>query len=857
MTRRQWLISFIVMCIVLGGYALRLWHLGTESIWHDEAWSIRAFRGPFTTPDDNTPYLYYVSGHALWRLGGGESALALRYISVLFGTLTVALTLRLGRRWLGIGGMLAVGLGVAINPLLWEYAQEVRAYVVVPLIALGLLAVADAILKHKAGHNVPRVLWGLAFAVQVIGLYTHNLSVPLILWLNVAVGVAWLLRRDWRKMVVWAGVAIAVIAAYIPWLLTQSPSGTPLNTPPQLGLALVADIWASYFFPVQQQLQDVKARLDGFDVWTPTLIFGALIVGLWLVWVVRGRDERRQGWLLTSHVLLVPLFSTLLMIVAQIDFHPRYYIAAVPGTLLLIVMVFGRRQMIVVMLLLALTAVSLFQIRTRSNYQHDDFRGLAQYYATLPEDAVILVPFNVERALQDYYAQQLPIRAQFINVPLYSDEATVTVAINALIEADTPRHVEFLTWYQLPADVRGMYPCLLMAASDQVDDPRDYFGLSTQAYTLTQPITMMPLGGSSPLRGLSFDGAAAAASTQGTCLRTDWTLTAPTDEDYQVAVALLNPISQEIDRADALMARADNAPTSDWQVSAQGAAYALLNLPPGAPTGDYSASVGAYSAAQPEGVDVLDLGGGAAGKSMLFFNDIPAQGQPLALFDETTLMEESARTLRPGDFLSLTLFLVPQADATSVTVRLGELVEQVSVDAEGALFWQRYFIPHQFDDETLTLTVDDQPLATYTITPIERIYETPAFNTPVDVAFPSVGVLLGADVPATVTADEPPQVTLIWRAMASPEINYTAFVQMLSPDGRVIAQSDQMPERRTVGWLADEYIIDTHMLRFNEPAYTGDVRIVAGLYEAHPGFPRVMTDAGTDAATIADAVPVR
>ncbi|NJL94686.1 MAG: hypothetical protein HC915_13665 [Anaerolineae bacterium] len=55
-------------------------------------------------------------------------------------------------------------------------------------------------------------------------------------WLNVALGLGWLVGQRWRRMIVWAGLELFVILVYIPWLLTQSPSGTLLNTPPLPGL---------------------------------------------------------------------------------------------------------------------------------------------------------------------------------------------------------------------------------------------------------------------------------------------------------------------------------------------------------------------------------------------------------------------------------------------------------------------------------------------------------------------------------------------------------------------------------------------------------------------------------------------
>jgi hypothetical protein len=97
-------------------------HLNARSVWHDEA-------GPsgrcaaFTTLDDNTLPLFHA--HLLWKAGAGESPLAFDSIGVI-GLATVALAVRIARRWYGLvaGIMLACSLGV--SPLLWEYSQEAR-----------------------------------------------------------------------------------------------------------------------------------------------------------------------------------------------------------------------------------------------------------------------------------------------------------------------------------------------------------------------------------------------------------------------------------------------------------------------------------------------------------------------------------------------------------------------------------------------------------------------------------------------------------------------------------------------------------------------------------------------------------
>ena len=65
--------------------------------------------------------------------------------------------------------------------------------------------------------------------------------------------------------------------------------------------------------------------------------------------------------------------------------------------------------------------------------------------------------------------------------------------------------------------------------------------------------------------------------------------------------------------------------------------------------------------------------------------------------------------------------------------------------------------------------------------------------------------------------------------------------------GQVIAQSDAVPGgRETTGWRGGEYILDRHVLVFNERASAGAVRLIVALYDAQTGA-RVRLADGADA----------
>jgi len=98
-------------------------------------------------------------------------------------------------------------------------------------------------------------------------------------------------------------------------------------------------------------------------------------------------------------------------------------------------------------------------------------------------------------------------------------------------------------------------------------------------------------------------------------------------------------------------------------------------------------------------------------------------------------------------------------------------------------------------------------------------------------AFEGVGVLEGysLDRRAGTLA-----VTLVWRAADSPGLGYSAFVHLQDEAGRVWAQSDSVPAdwtRPTTGWVAGEYITDTHRLALPADLRPGRYHLFAGLYD--------------------------
>lgn len=129
--------------VVAVAFGLRIFRLGTQSLWGDETISVfRAYGsiGEITqaVPHEGTlPPLYYYLLH-FWIPLAGDRETSVRFLSLVFGVLAIPLLYVLARRTLGrAAGMITAILGT-VSPFWIYYAQETRTYALVT--ALVILA---------------------------------------------------------------------------------------------------------------------------------------------------------------------------------------------------------------------------------------------------------------------------------------------------------------------------------------------------------------------------------------------------------------------------------------------------------------------------------------------------------------------------------------------------------------------------------------------------------------------------------------------------------------------------------------------------------------------------------------------
>ena len=649
---------YLILAIFLSAFALRVYQLDAQSIWWDEGHSIQMASAPLaqipTLPGmDVHPPGYFALLHQ-WMALGGRSEFALRYLSVVFSMLTVALLMRfgwelVGRRLdrIGTEAIAITGGLAALSPLYVTYAQEVRMYAVVTFFALASVYFqwrivvdwkAGKLNYWKAGelaNQPPRehgrfwLIIGYVLAT-VASLYIHYFTIFLLLFENV-VWLVWALvprrgagpRRE--RVVVWLGTQLIIVFLFslqLPVALRQTVAyANPNLNPPGVG-DFFSRSWAAYTVGTA-----VGPVASGWLAWALAAIL-SLIVLFQIVrsWRRGGVDELGTVALLLGW-LLIPLAVYFLVLQRRPSFEPRYMMLVTPALVLLLawgltgVLVggdgTGRRWtwwgvlgLVVILIAFGLGTWSHF---TNVEDYKDDSAGVAAWLGveTTSGDVVYVdVPHPFH-----YYVERIPAPTRY----LFVDVHTAADILNA--EAVGRNRLFWVTWWGSDTDPRGVIPFLLDKAGLRAGE-LDFRGYHVTWWDLQDnaqfslPDDLPSLGGCSPgginfgdvvtLNGLAFSEAVQAGGEVWVTLH--FNLLGDTDADYRASLRLLSPEKDMLSPTDKDLLNDRHFRTSAWPVDDPRLNQAInvytLPIPPGTEPGDYRLEAVIYDSATMEALPV-------------------------------------------------------------------------------------------------------------------------------------------------------------------------------------------------------------------------------------------------------------
>jgi 4-amino-4-deoxy-L-arabinose transferase-like glycosyltransferase len=329
--RQNWMVLACSGAIVGGALLLRLYRLGAQELWVDEAFSFYMGTAPHTVGGllvRSSPPLYYLLLRA-WVGVAGSSEAALRSLSALTGTLFVAAVIWAGREIVDARVGLWSGLMAAVAPLHIYYSQEARAYALLTL----TLILTYGLLWRALATNAWR-WWALVSAGMLLATFTHYLAVLGLLPTAYLVMV-WPGPSRWRR---YATALLGSGVLLLPWivwsfLLTRhSLAGLDWvgeiwkRTPPLLAIPRSLEVFGlgsqAGLLPIQmKQFSDLSFP-------APLRLLGVLMLCTLGLWVALPFGERQIGvpWVAKRKAWLGMMLCVPLALMWVISFFRPLYV---------------------------------------------------------------------------------------------------------------------------------------------------------------------------------------------------------------------------------------------------------------------------------------------------------------------------------------------------------------------------------------------------------------------------------------------------------------------------------------------------------------------------------------------------
>lgn len=453
----------LLVLVLLLAFALRLYRLGYQSLWYDEAVSMHLAMkdlGSLTlhTARDIHPPLYYYLLH-FWILTVGSSEFSAAFLSLVFGVLIIALCYRLGSELCDRRAGLLTAFLIAVSPFNLWYSQEVRMYTLgafLGLVSLYCLSRLAGLTRNGAGEHVGGAetppggrrggawkFWLGYILSSAAGLYSLYYFAFLLLFQNLLVIGWWLtsrLRESQRPLLLrrWLLAQALILMLYLPWLPVAMRQALFPPVPP----------WRGFTDLVTVIMQSWSALSLGQSVDPESLLVAAVLSFMFALYLLglRGAATGNRGWvkslLLCGHTL-VPLLDIYMLSLRMPLFHVRYVFTYSPPFYLLLALGLlrlgrSRRFALPVSLLIITVACgySVYRFHFNPEYASDDHRAAVNYIEErmAPGDAVLIDAGYAYPAFLYYYEGDVAWRGRLVDYPPdgYGREGTIILQTGSI-----------------------------------------------------------------------------------------------------------------------------------------------------------------------------------------------------------------------------------------------------------------------------------------------------------------------------------------------------------------------------------------------------------------------------------------
>jgi mannosyltransferase len=392
-----------VLWIVLCGALLRLYGLGEESLWLDEALTnqriAHGYKTLLTDWDSERQGPLYAVIEKTWCDLFGDDEFQLRFPAVLFGIIAVFMIYRFGKELFGEDTGVLAAFFAAISPFMIYFSQEARPYTLFILCSIASLQYFVRILRGYSS-SLDKFLF-IFFAV--CALHSHPFGPFLVVtYIFILLGYSLLERESFTailRRIRISALTVAMLCAPMLFIFARtfvrkidnpSIAGSWLFSPP---FTEITDTFVDYFMSVPISIAT-----------------GVLIVGVIGRKILKNRSFDFPLIVLLSLLLAFILTPWAISKIITPIYLYKYTAPALGAVLVLLAYALSlipmKPRIVIIVTLAVLHIVPLYD--SFAKVDKDPWRQTAAFVEKecKPNDMILLMPFYVASSFKYYYRDQ-------------------------------------------------------------------------------------------------------------------------------------------------------------------------------------------------------------------------------------------------------------------------------------------------------------------------------------------------------------------------------------------------------------------------------------------------------------------
>jgi mannosyltransferase len=387
--------SLIILTIF--GFLLRIYNLGFNSLWLDEAstntFAVMSVSGIWqaTAGGEFNPPLFYWLEHFMLVFGNNE--FTLRFVPALLGVLTIPLIYFAGKEFMDRNVGIIAAAAFAFSPFLISYSQEARAY------SMMLFFVAFAMVFYfRALKTNDLKNWALFGILSAIAFWSHFYAFVIIASLilyAILMQITDIRKNIQNLKMIAVSVMLFIVLCFPLILLAVQLFATRTSSAPAFGIQGL------------EIISETFRQLSGFSDISMFLFLILFIIGIIQAFLI----DKNKGFFLVALTILTFVISFILsykmpMVPRYLIFFNTIFFIGIAVSYKAFYSIVNNRGVVYGFIAFLVIISAPILVNYYSGYSKEDWRGFSDQIQqmTRPGDRVVVIPGYIYQPFDYYYS---------------------------------------------------------------------------------------------------------------------------------------------------------------------------------------------------------------------------------------------------------------------------------------------------------------------------------------------------------------------------------------------------------------------------------------------------------------------